>query len=167
MNSISSSSSAPTRELYKQKAAYLQKLAQFFFLSTLDEEMAALFSRRAAGEFLRKGRDASEPLSDRTFVQVCYFSLKKLWSEGLSDQAFTVTYQKGWAFPEPVDLASWAAFRRQADLEEFTAVLFLRVLKIPENSVSQALGVTVGTLRFRLARGLRSLAQHLTTDVPL
>ncbi len=159
MNSISSSSSQPTKGAgYKKKAAYLQKLAQFFFLVTLDEELASVFSRRAAGEFLRKSTDE---LTDKALIQVCYFSLKKLWDEKLIEQNFVVTYEKGWRFPQPVDLAPWASFRVQAEVDEFATVLFVKILKLPVSSVVEALGVSPGTIRLRLSRGLRQLGTHM------
>ena len=155
MNSISSSSSAPTRGLsHQQKSDYLQKLAQFFFFVTLDEELAGLFSRRAAGEFLRRSADE---VSDKALVQVCYFALKKLWDEKQIHRSFTVSYKKGWSFPEPMDLSPWASFRAQAEVDELAAVLFVKVLKIPKISVVEALGISPGTVQLRLSRGLRQL----------
>jgi hypothetical protein len=162
MNSISSSSSARTEEsIGRQKNLLLQKMAKFFFLMTLDEEKASVFSRRAANEFLHKINDRSQLLNEVSMVQICYFALKKIWPEQGREQSFQVSFEKGWFFKKPTDLSPWASFRRKADRDEFAAVLFLKVLKIPVDIVAQALNVTEGTLRLRLSRGLRALGPHL------
>lgn len=136
-------------------------MAKFFFLMTLDEEMASVYARRAASEFLQKSSDRSPELSEVSMIQICYFALKKIWPEQGPDPSFQVSFEKGWSFKKPTDLSPWASFRRKADRDEFAAVLFLKVLKVPAGAVARALGVTEGTLNLRLARGLRALGPHL------
>ena len=59
--------------------------------------------------------------------------------------------------PSSVQLSSWRDFKRSSSEEEFLTVLWTKVLEIPQEKVAEGLGVTVGTVRYRLSCGLKKL----------
>ncbi len=56
----------------------------------------------------------------------------------------------------PVDLGAWIEFVREADSDEVFAVIMIFILKLPVERVARALQVTDGTIRYRVARGLKN-----------
>ena len=59
--------------------------------------------------------------------------------------------------PQGVELGLWQNFVREANAEEFLALLWSRVLKFSDLDISKGLGVTEGTVRHRVGRALKIL----------
>jgi hypothetical protein len=68
-----------------------------------------------------------------------------------------LTYEGGWLIPDSVEMGPWQEFQKVADGDEMLAVVWSKILKYSDEQISQGLGVTVGTVRHRTARGIRLL----------
>ena len=69
--------------------------------------------------------------------------------------------EKGFVLPKGFDMQGWQNFITNSDIQEVEAVLLSRILHLPDEEVAQGLGVTVGTIRYRVGRGLRALGGYL------
>lgn len=133
--------------------ARIRSLALFFFFGSLDER----FSRSATVKALNlcRKRIGQGHLPDEKWpsviVHVTHSFLHKL--KQAKSQPAAISYEAGWLIPEGIDLGPWMEFQKEAELEEFLAVLWSGILGISDEAISEGLGVTVGTVRHRLARG--------------
>lgn len=132
-------------------------LAQFYFFALLDEELA-LSATRENYKLLKKNIEpGSQPLTHHQIVS----SLARLWPKTLSTRlkssgplALTKNFQgKG------LDLSIWRQFLAASGEQEQFAVICHQILGWPHSEIARGLGVSEGTVRHRVARGLRTLGQ--------
>ncbi|MCB0366088.1 MAG: hypothetical protein H6624_17830 [Bdellovibrionaceae bacterium] len=137
--------------------ARVRSLALFFFFAALDERFAQAAAIKALRKCQQRIKRASLPDEKwpSVIVHVTNTFFNKLRQSKRRPAA--ISYEAGWLIPEGVDLGPWMEFQKEADLEEFLAVLWSRVLGISDEGISEGLGVTVGTVRHRLGRGLHIL----------
>ncbi|MNT80198.1 hypothetical protein D3C72_2196280 [compost metagenome] len=65
--------------------------------------------------------------------------------------------ESGWLIPEGVDLGPWREFQKTASEDELLTVIWSKILKLSDHEISEGLGITQGTIRYRLGRALRKL----------
>ncbi len=65
--------------------------------------------------------------------------------------------ESGWTLHPDVDIGSWREFLAESDGEVVEAVVFSKILNFKDQPISQGLGITIGTLRYRLGNGIRLL----------
>lgn len=68
---------------------------------------------------------------------------------------------EGFFIPTDLDLAVWAAFLSTAHFEECEAVLLSHMIGFSDMEIATGLGVSEGTVRYRVGRGLRHLGGYL------
>jgi len=59
--------------------------------------------------------------------------------------------------PEGLDLGPWREFQKSSSEDELLSVIWSKILKIDDDDISEGLGITQGTIRYRLGRALRKL----------
>lgn len=138
-------------------------VANFFFYALLDESLAVKASSKAYKKCIKK-IDLKDADSD--YESVIVNETYKIWSQyqkkaGELNQ--NIGFEGNWILPPHADLGLWRQFLRDAEPEEFLAVLWSQVLKYPDEKISKGLGVTVGTVRHRTNRGLRKLGSMRVT----
>jgi hypothetical protein len=141
----------------------VEKLLLYFYLSLLDDsraEAATLKGLRLLTKSIQKNKTANLnevfPLVIKATQQV----LKD--SKASRDVSSPGLVQGRIEFPAGSDWGGWFAFRREAELKEFEAVLWTRILNIPEECVSQGLDISMGTLHHRVGRGLKVLGRIIS-----
>lgn len=134
--------------------ARIRSLALFFFFAALDER----FSRAATIRALRlcQRRIGNHQLADEKWPAVIVHVTNSFFNKlkQTKSQPAAISYEAGWLVPEGVDLGPWMEFQKEADLDEFLTVLWSKILGFSDEAISEGLGLTVGTIRHRLARGL-------------
>jgi hypothetical protein len=65
--------------------------------------------------------------------------------------------ESGWLIPEGIDLGPWREFQKNASEDELLTVIWSKILKFSDLEISEGLGITQGTIRYRLGRALRKL----------
>lgn len=138
-------------------------VSNFFFYALLDESLAIKASAKAYKRCMKK-----IDLKDTTneYQAAIVFETYKVWSKyqkKLSELNQNIGFEGNWILPPHTDMGLWRQFLRDAEPEEFLAVLWSRVLKFPDDKISQGLGVTVGTVRHRTNRGLKKLGSMRVT----
>lgn len=58
-----------------------------------------------------------------------------------------------------VELGPWREFKRVAESEEFSAILWTLILEFPASRVAAGLETTEGTIKLRVSRGLKKLGR--------
>jgi hypothetical protein len=131
--------------------AQISSLALFYYLTLIDERAALVATLRTWEQLKSKRSDWNRHLVAATLDGFNRFrglqKLKLASSERLSIQV------------SGVDLGPWKEFRKKAPPEEFLAVVWTQVLAIAPSDVAKALGITEGTLKYRLSKALRLLGE--------
>lgn len=145
----------------------VRALALFFFFASLDEIRAREAASKAADEYERLAK--RDPSLDPGIGVV--LASQKVWEQVRTRTARGrphYTPDSGWLLPERSDLGHWKEFQKSAPEDELLAVIWVHILGYSEVKVAAALGLTVGTLRYRVGRGLRKLGNFLSaTGRPL
>jgi DNA-binding CsgD family transcriptional regulator len=136
--------------------AEIRAISLFFFFALLDDERAVLAATKSTDLFFKKMR--SSPAMNKNVAVVSI--TKQIW-EKIRGNFFrghpNLSSQSGWQPPTGSDLSPWKEFQKSVAEEELLALIWSRILKIKESEISEALGITEGTVRYRVGRGLRKL----------
>lgn len=139
-------------------SAAMDTVARYFFFSTLNEHLSFTASLKALTEL--KHNDWLEPRYRAHWVQVLSKWKPKLKS--LKGRDWTSNPQEsGFIPPRDFNLDVWANFLQTGEATEVEAVLFSKILNFTEDEIAEGLGVTSGTVRYRVGRGLRHLGGYL------
>jgi hypothetical protein len=135
-----------------------ETVAKYFFFSSLDEQVSFTASLKALAEL--KGNGWMDSSHRAKWVQVLSKWKSRLrslrgrsWPEAEAGQGFLL--------PRDFDLVAWTNFLTSGESSEVEAVLFSKILGFDDREIASGLGVTVGTVRYRVGRGLRHLGGYL------
>lgn len=142
------------------KEAQIKSVALFFFFAFQNESLA----KQATVKVLRmcKKRLTKDKMAEDNFAPVIIHNSHLIWkkfSKRKNQPQNALNYEAGWLVPEGVDIGLWKQFHKDADPDEFLAVIWSRILKFTDEEIAEGMAVTVGTVRHRVGRGLRLLGQ--------
>lgn len=140
----------------------VRAFALFFFFACLDEYRAKDAASKAADEYERLLRRDSS-LDPAVGVVLASSKIWGQYRSRISRGRPQFSSDSGWLLPDQVDLGHWKEFQKSAPEDELLAVIWVHLLGYSEARVSQALGLTEGTLRYRVGRGLRKLGSFLSS----
>lgn len=138
----------------EQEAAVLEAVAKYFFFSCLDEQLSFAASLKVLSEL--KSRNWLEVSHRSEWVRSLHRWKKKLNHVRARDWKH-IPEHKGFVLPADFDISVWSSFLATGDAGECEAVLFSHILGISDQEIALGLGVTEGTVRYRVGRGLRHL----------
>ncbi len=134
----------------------IRALALFFFFALLDDRKAIECSVQSM--MICQDRKKRNP-NIKNSVAVIY-ATSKIWDQihlkfqrGLPK----CSMESGWIVPADLDLGSWREFQKNATNDELQSVIWSKILNYSDQDISESLGLTVGTVRYRLARAYRKL----------
>lgn len=138
--------------------AQIRAVALFFYFSLQDEKLARQASSKTISQIVsrqKSGGDPEGPLGPAlvSLTNRVWKSFKKY----IRNSQSTVSHEGGWIVPSGVDLGAWRKFRKESIEEEFLVVIWSSILKLSDEDISQGLGLTTGTVRHRVGRGLKKL----------
>ncbi|MCB0406766.1 MAG: hypothetical protein KDD34_01105 [Bdellovibrionales bacterium] len=146
--------------------AQLRSIAIFYFYSLQDEKLATQASAKTIAQL--KLRQKEENLSNQELSPALVSATLKNWKilkKNIRSTQSAVSEEAGWIVPAGTDLGAWRQFRKEANEEEFLAVIWSLILGMKDETISKGLGVTVGTVRHRVGKGLKLLGTMVNTDV--
>lgn len=136
------------------KEDQLKQILQFFFFATLSEERAKLLAREAWHWCLKK-KEKNPKLNAE---HVMLLSLERNWSD-LSQETRTgvadFSADSGWLVPLSLKLEPWKEFQKTASSDELFITIITQILRISEPTITEVLGMSAGTIRYRLSRTIR------------
>jgi hypothetical protein len=134
----------------------IKAIALFFFYALLDDRKAL----EVAGEALEMARRRLAANTELKNSVAIVAATKQIW-EKHSGQFVrgrpNYSLESGWLVPQGLDLGPWKEFQKSAQEDEFLCLIWSKILKISDEDISQGLGISVGTLRYRIGRALRKL----------
>jgi hypothetical protein len=144
-----------------------RSILRFFFFVELDEERAL----HATDLCLKELAHAPTAPGGNEWAQeqALWRAVRKVWLKSQkrqsSHQSIGFSYAD-WIVPRGVELGPWLDFRRRSDREEFFVVLMHFVLGVGLEALCECLEESLGTVRHRLNRGLRTLAHCMPDTRP-
>jgi len=133
-------------------------VAKFFYFSSLDEQISFAASLRALAD-LRHNGWLEEKSRARWVGVLSKWRPKIRQLRGRQWPGFAQA--PGYVRPHDFDLNAWSGFLNAGEASEVEAVLFSKILNFSDDEIAEGLGVTVGTVRYRVGRGLRHLGGYL------
>jgi DNA-directed RNA polymerase specialized sigma24 family protein len=142
----------------------ISKSALFFFLLTLDDKLAQQATQKSLEEFSLRSK---APFSGASFeenpeleiaLQCCLRQWQLVRSQFRKEQS-QILMSSWLRWPEHVDLNPWKEFQKKCPENEFLAVTCVHVLGYSEATLARCLGVSEGTVRYRVGIGLTLLGQ--------
>jgi hypothetical protein len=137
-----------------------QEIALFYLLSLMDEKLALSAAHKSIAEL-----KATKPLEDGThdradvarILRRGFDTHRKMLSRNRpTDMGETIL-----TFPSGTDFVTWQKFCRASSDAEVTAVVLTKILGFSEGHVAEGFNVSSGTMKYRVAKGVRQLGNVL------
>lgn len=143
----------------------VKSIALFFFFAFLDDRRALEASTHAISICTAKKKKKPQ-FNSPVLIVMATFSVWTKHHLKLNRGNPNISTEAGWMVPADLDLGPWREFQKLATQDELLAVIWSKVLEISEKDIAQGLGISEGTVRYRLGRALRklgSMAQGVST----
>ncbi len=143
-------------------AEQARDIALFFLLSLLDQKQALQAAHKSIAQLKGMKSDKASPspsASDITHVLHQTFEAQR---KALSRNRPTDMSDVALRFPAGTDFATWQKFHRQASDAEITAVVLTKIIGFTEDDVASGFNVSTGTMKYRVAKGMRQLGAVLS-----
>ncbi len=141
---------------------HLRKILTFFFFATLDDQKAKHLSKKCWNWCVSKKKSQPKFSSDEILI----LGLSNLWSE-IKNQPRNgitrVTQDSGWILNPNFKIEPWVAYQKNASEEEVFSILLYQVLKLNPELISKCLGLSKGTINYRVSKGVNKLG-HLVIE---
>ncbi|MFN8791207.1 MAG: hypothetical protein ACK5Y2_07105 [Bdellovibrionales bacterium] len=142
------------------KEEHLRKLILFYFFVTLDELRAKELARKS-WLWCQKKKLQDKKINPDTLVLLSlhegWDDLKNVSRSGVSKYSLDA----GWRLPGGISLEPWKAFYKEASEEEIFVTALIGVLRYSVPEIVEALGLSSGTIRYRLAKASRRMGHLL------
>lgn len=136
--------------------ADVQSITLFFYFSLLDDKKAIEASSKALA-LCRVRKNKNPNLKNSVAIVAATNSIWEKYKSKVSRGRPNTSVESGWLIPEGLDLGPWREFQKTASEDELLMVIWSKILKIADDDISEGLGLTQGTIRYRLGRSLRKL----------
>ena len=134
----------------------IKDIALFFFFTMLDEKRAILAAAQTYEQCSKKiERDSSLSIGE-TIVSSSY----KIWNQHkakLIRGRPQYSLSSGWNLPSGIDIGVWKDFQKNATEEDLLALVWSKILNISDIEIAHGLGLTIGTVRYRVSHAVRKL----------
>ncbi len=137
--------------------ALLEKVALFYYLNFLDEDQSLAVAAQTVKSLNRRAPRGANSTAE--IVRQIEKSLKK---SKTNIRPSSLSFSAGaLVTPEDWNWGPWFEFRKIADDREFRTVLYAKILKFSDDAIAEGMGLPIGTVRYRVGHGLRTLGHIL------
>ena len=144
------------------KKEQARSIGLFFLLGFMDERVALLAANRTIAqlkaefpEITLKNRDESLlPIS--SIIKACRESWK-IHRRQIPRNQLIVPPEKAWVLPSGIDVRAWSRYQMDAADEDVMTLLFSVVLSFEDAELAEGFQTSIGTIRYRLGKGIRQL----------
>lgn len=140
------------------KEAQIESVALFFFYTFLDKSLALKASVEALNLYEKKMKKAGNNIPTESIL---VFATHKIWKKyfkkrNIKSKDFNLLAE-GWIVPDGLRLEAWREFVKEVDPQLYLAVIWSQLLQFSDKGISDGLGVTEGSIRYRIGKGLKIL----------
>lgn len=143
------------------KEDQLKQILLFFFFVTLSEQRAKDLARDAWFWCLDKKKKSPqlEP------SHIALLSIERSWRDLAGESRTGVSSfsaDSGWLLPHTLQFEPWKEFQKEASSEELFITVAAQILKFPEEVITKVIGLSPGTIRYRLAKTARKIGSAVS-----
>lgn len=132
-----------------------------FFLFAFADEPTALSASAEGVRRLRGKKLAETDLIEQALIVSVTYEVWLKFKRKVRRSRGAPMLSRHWSLPEGTDFAPWRDFQKTAQDDELLSVIWGRVLGISETDIAKGLGLTDGTIRYRMGRAFRKLGARL------
>ena len=123
----------------------------------MDEKVALEAAHKTIAQ-IKANSGAATALSEEDLVRVLRNAYEHFVKHVPRNRPAT-TSSGAWQLPEGLDFGVWTKFQRDAAEVELIALALSKILGFTDEAVADGLGVSLGTARYRIGKGVRTLGQ--------
>lgn len=148
-------------------------VAKFFFLTLRDYRVAHEATKRSLFRLhkIQKNTTTQEDnLSEVVAVTYKYWKLfhkpkQKPFFLALPSKAneLTTTQENKFFIPKELNISAWNQFIKDSKEDELLLVTWSKILNISDADIARGLGLSEGTVRYRVGNGLKKLGKSLAS----
>ncbi len=138
------------------KEDQLKHILLFFFFVTLSDKRSKILAQDAWFWCLDEKKRSPHLEPNKIILLSIARSWKKIEKEVRSGVA-SFSADSGWLFSRSVQFEPWKEFQKTASSEELFITVLAQILKFPEELLTNVLGLSSGTIRYRLAKTTRTI----------
>ena len=138
------------------KEDQLKQILLFFFFVTLSEHRSKELAKDAWFWCLDKKKKSPDLNSDH----VVLLSLDRSWKELEKEPRLGISSysaDSGWLVPHNLNFEPWKEFQKNAASDELFITVVAQILNFSEQTIKKVLGLSEGTIRYRLAKTARKI----------
>jgi len=138
--------------------AHYRAVLNFFYFLLQDEGMSISASFKTIKQIQKTISKNEYLLLDVVVIKTMYEVLNKYLEK--HKMSAGAPPRSDWKSPKPEYLIAWKEFMRRSEMPSSIALVLRYILDYPPNVIAEALEVPIGTIYFRLGRGLESFDQN-------
>ncbi len=137
----------------------IRSVALFFYYTFLDKSLALRASTEALADIEARVKKSVGVEVNSILV----FSTYKIWKKyskkrNIKTQDFELALE-GWIVPSDLKMETWRHFVKEGDPQHYLTVIWSILLEISDADISEGLGASEGSVRYRVGLGLKHLGE--------
>lgn len=138
------------------KRNQVHEIGLFFLLGFMDEKVALAAASRCIAKMKAAQESSSGSFPTVELIRICQEAWKTFRKQIPRNQPLS-TPTDSWVLPSDLDISIWTRYQKDAADEDVMALLFSLVLGVSDHDLAEGLQTSVGTIRYRLGKGVRQL----------
>ncbi len=134
----------------------VKAIALFFYFAFLDDRRAMEASTLAI-TICKEKKSRNPSLRSNIAIVAATQTIWSKYKMRVVRGRPNTSVESGWLIPSGIDLGPWREFQKNASQDELLTVIWSKILNVTDEDISEGLGITQGTIRYRLGRALRKL----------
>lgn len=128
----------------------------FFLLGLMDEKVAMAAAGSAVAKVKATEKSTDDLVPAVQLIGICRQTWKTYRRMAPRNQPVEIP-DAAWVVPSEIDIAIWARYQKDAPDEDVMTILFSLVLGFRDEDLAEGFHTSVGTIRYRLGKGIRQL----------
>ncbi len=147
------------------KREQVREIGLFFLLGFMDEKVALAAASRCVARLKTLQEREDDAIAAVELIKTCRESWKSFRKHIPRNQPLA-TPTESWVIPVGLDISIWARYQKDAADEDIMALLFSLVLGLSDDDLAEGFQTSVGTIRYRLGKGVRQLGLVVRSQRP-
>jgi hypothetical protein len=131
----------------------VRRIALFFLFTLMDERVAMHAAQKAVAHLKATSGPNAEGATVIQTLRRLHDQHRKLLPRSRPVQIPVGTL----TLPDGADFAPWIKFQKEGSDQEIVAVVLSKILSYADEDIADGLGVSLGTARYRIGKGVRQL----------
>lgn len=148
-------------------------VAKFFYLTLKDHRMAREATRRSLFRLNKIQKNTTS--QDDNLAEVVHVTYKfwkifhkpkvknHFWNMHPRVTEEVIAQENKFFLPKELNIGAWNQFMKDSKEDEMLLVTWSKILNISDYDIARGLGLSEGTVRYRVSNGLKKLGKYLVS----